>query len=236
MKGEKCRNERKTTDYNKRFSKEPRNSHNAHRAIRTDEDLGSIFSWRELRKVTKALTLHYERKLYMLADTAINRGLIGKYLEFFQYPDGRIEIRAGGVSLPYSMYDKLGAVDQGAIVDSKRLSHVLQISQDVQSKRDSRSVSGPSTAHRADGQIVPRHKLPGTKTQRELGPEDLESAIQSKASIAQTQRRLREAGLSPAKAGKHRASNALRASDHLSKMFGSEFVDQLREVQADIST
>jgi len=34
----------------------------------------------------QALTLHYERKLYMLADTAINRGLIGKYLEFFQYP------------------------------------------------------------------------------------------------------------------------------------------------------
>ena len=78
--------------------------------------------------MTKALTLHYERKLYMLADTAINRGLIGEYLEFFQYPDGRIEIRAGAVSLPYSMYDKLGAVDQGAIVDNKRLSHVLQIS------------------------------------------------------------------------------------------------------------
>jgi hypothetical protein len=108
--------------------------------------------------VTKALTLHYERKLCMLADTAINRGLIGKYLEFFQYPDGRIEIRTGGVSLPYSTYDKLGAVDQGAIVDNKRLSQVLQISQEVQSKRDSRSVSGPSTAHRADGQIVPRHK------------------------------------------------------------------------------
>jgi hypothetical protein len=201
------------SDYNKRFAKEPLNSHNAHRAVRIDEDLDSIFSWRELRKVTKALTLHYERKLYMLADTAINRGLIGKYLEFFQYPDGRIEIRAGGVSLPYSTYDKLGAVDQGAIVDNKRLSHVLQISQDVQSKRDSRSVAGPSTAHRADGQIVPRHKLAGTKTQRELSPEDLEIAVQSKASIAQQQRRLREAGLLPAKAGKHRASNALRASD-----------------------
>ena len=26
-----------------------------------------IFSWRELRKVTKALTLHYERKLYWTA-------------------------------------------------------------------------------------------------------------------------------------------------------------------------
>jgi hypothetical protein len=217
-------------DYNKRFAKEPRNTHNAHRAVRSDEELDSIFSWRELRRVTKALTLHYERKLYLLADTATNRSLIGKYLEIFQFPDGRIEVRAAGVSLPYSMYEKLGTVDQGAIVDNKRLSHVLQISQEVQSKRDSRAVSAPSTAHRADGQIVSRHKLAGTKTQRELGPEDLEVAIQSKASIAQTQRRLREAGLSPAKAGQHRASNALlRASDHLSKMSGSEFVDQLRD-------
>lgn len=40
-----------------------------------------IFSWRELRKVTKALTLHYERKLYLLADTPENRRLIGKYIE-----------------------------------------------------------------------------------------------------------------------------------------------------------
>jgi hypothetical protein len=224
-------------DYNKRFAKEPLNSHNAHRAVRVDEDLDSIFSWRELRKVTKALTLHHERKLYMLADTAINRGLIGKYLEFFQYPDGRIEIRARGVSLPYSTYDKLGAVDQGAIVDNKRLSHVLQISQDVQSKRDSRSVRGPSTAHRADGQIVPRHKLAGTKTQRELSAEDLEIAVQSKASIAQDQRRLREAGLLPAKAGKHRASNALRASDRAMSATKNLRVKRIQTmVRADIST
>jgi hypothetical protein len=192
-------------EYNMRFAKEPRNSHNAHRAVRPDEDLASIFSWRELRKVTKALTLHYERKLYLLADTAINRGLIGKYLEIFQFPDGRIEIRAAGGSLPYSTYDKLGAVDQGAIVDNKRLGHVLHISQEVQAKRDNRTVNAPSTAHRADGQIVPRHKLAGTKTQRELAPEDIKIAIQSKASIAQTQRRLREAGLLPPKAGTNRA-------------------------------
>ena len=200
-------------DYNKRFAKEPRNAHNAHRAVRADEDLASIFSWRELRKVTKALTLHYERKLYLLGDTASNRRLIGKYLEVFQYPDGRIEIRAAGVSLPYFTYDKLGAVDQGAIVENKRLGHVLQIVQAVQTKRESRSFDGPSTAHRADGQVIPRHRLAGTKRQRELVPEDIETAIQSKASLAQTQRRLREAGLLPAKAGKHRASNALRASD-----------------------
>jgi hypothetical protein len=199
-------------DYNARFAKEPRNPHNAHRTLRAEEDLDLVFCWRELRKVTKALTLHYERKLYLLADTAVNRRLIGKYLEIFQFPDGRIEIRAAGISLPYSIYDKLGAVDQGAIVDNKRLGQVLQVAQLVQSQRDNRVVRAPSIAHRVDGQIVPRHKLAGSKRQRELAPEDLESAIQSKASIAQTRRRLREAGL-PYEAPEPKPSAALRASD-----------------------
>jgi hypothetical protein len=60
----------------------------------------------------------------------------------------------------YSLYDKLGAVDQGAIVDNKRLGHVLQIVQQVQAQRDDRAVNAPSTAQRADGRIVPRHQPP----------------------------------------------------------------------------
>jgi hypothetical protein len=46
-------------DYNTRFAKEPRNAHNAHRGLRADEELDLIFCWRELRKVTKALTLSF---------------------------------------------------------------------------------------------------------------------------------------------------------------------------------
>jgi hypothetical protein len=48
----------------------------------------------------------------LLADTPENRRLIGKYLEIFQFPDGRIEIRVAGRSLPYSVYDKPGSIDQ----------------------------------------------------------------------------------------------------------------------------
>jgi hypothetical protein len=70
--------------------------------------------------------------------------------EVFQFPDGRIEIRVAGKSLPYSTYDRLGTIDQGAIVDNKRLSHVLRTSQVVQASRDNRVVFRPSTAHRAD--------------------------------------------------------------------------------------
>ena len=163
--------------YNTRFAKAPRDPHNAHRGLRPDEELDLIFSWRELRKVTKNLTLHYERKLLLLEDAPENRRLIGKYLEIYQFPDGRLEIRVAGRALPYSVYEKLGAIDQGAIVENKRLGHMLQVAQLVQAKRDSRAVDVPSTAHRADGTRVPRTKLVDSKAQRELGPEDLQIAI-----------------------------------------------------------
>jgi hypothetical protein len=192
-------------DYNARFGKDPRDPHAAHRALRPDEDMDLVFCWRELRKVTKALTLHYERKLYLLADTAANRRLIGKYIEVFQFPDGRIEIRVAGVSLPYSIYEKLGAVDQGAIVDNKRLGHVLQIAQIVQSKRDSRAVNVPSTAHRADGHIVPRKRLVGSKRQRQLAPQDLQEAISGQGHTVEAK---------PGVRGRT-ASAALRASDRV---------------------
>ena len=164
-------------DYNRRFGKLPRDRHDAHRPMRDDEHLDTIFAWRESRKVTANLTLHYERKLYLLPDTTENRRFAGKYLDVLQYPDGRIEIWAAGKSLPYSTYDKLGMIDQGEIVENKRLGSVLQIAQLVQAQRDNRSVAGPSTAHRSGGKHVPRKKIPGSKTQRELSPADLKNAM-----------------------------------------------------------
>jgi len=165
-------------DYNAMFAKVPREAYDAHRAIREDENLDLIFTWREQRKVTGNLTLHYERKLYLLPDTPENRRYATKYVDVYQFPDGKIEIRAAGVSLPYSTYDKLGAIDQGAIVENKRLGHALRISSMIQAERDNRSVAGPSTAHRIDGKKIPRKKLAGMKTQRELNQKDLQKALE----------------------------------------------------------
>jgi transposase len=163
-------------DYNKRFAKTPRDSRDAHRPIRSDENLDEIFAWREQRKVTKSLTLHYERKLYLLPDVPELRRLIGKYLDVYQYPDGRIEIRAAGQCVPYSIYEKLGEINEAEIVDNKRLGHVLRLAQIVQAGRDNRREE-PSTAHRAGGKTVQRRKVPGAKRQRELSPEDVRKAL-----------------------------------------------------------
>jgi hypothetical protein len=80
----------------------PRQVHDAHRAVREDEDLDLIFSWREQRRLTENLTLRYERKLYSLQETKELRRYAGKYIDVYQFPDGRIEVRVGGTSIPLS--------------------------------------------------------------------------------------------------------------------------------------
>ena len=165
-------------DYNRRFGKLARDRHDAI-TVRPDEDLAAIFAWREYRKVTDSLTLRYERKIYLIVDTPSNRRYIGKYVEVFQFPDGRIEIRVAGVSLPYSTYNKIGTIDHGAIVDNKRLSQVLRTAQIVQAQRDDRVICRPSTAHRVDGTPIPRSKIAGAKRQRELSIDDLHTAIKN---------------------------------------------------------
>ncbi|BEU74500.1 hypothetical protein MAFF211271_40550 (plasmid) [Ralstonia syzygii subsp. indonesiensis] len=112
---------------------------------------------------------------YLLADTAENRKLAGRYIDVYHYPDGRIEPRANGAALPYTIYDKLSEVDQGAIVDNKRLGHVLQLAQYVQEKRDNRrSQSVPTT----DGTPRKRGRPPGKKSQQALDQNDMLEALQ----------------------------------------------------------
>jgi len=165
-------------DYNRRFAKPPRNDFDAHRPLRDDEDLDLIFTWREARKVSHALTLQYDKTLYLLANTPAMRKLIHRYLDVYEYPDGRIEIRANGVVLPYATYDRLPQVEQGAIVDNKRLAHVLQVAQLVQQQRDDRRGRSGTPARTNQGK-APAHvpAQPRTKRQRQLNEEDVAQAL-----------------------------------------------------------
>jgi transposase len=151
--------------HNRKFAKIPRDPHDAHRPVRPEEDLDLILACRYLRKVSQSLTLHYESRLHVLRDTAENRRLIGKYVEVFHYPDGRIEVRVAGQALPYSLYSTSGRADpdllkQGAVVENKRLSHALATLRDMQSRREPRTrrLSIPTT-HRANGSPVPPSKV-----------------------------------------------------------------------------
>lgn len=164
-------------DFNNRFGKAPKSAFNAHRALRDDEDLDLILSSRVPRRVSNALTVQYDRVIYMLADTAENRDLIHKYLDVFEYPDGRIEIRVNGAALPYVEYDRLSQIDQGAELDNKRLGHTLQLAQVIQAQRDDRRASGsPSRTNQGEAPRSKERKV-GTRKQRELTLDDLNAAV-----------------------------------------------------------
>jgi transposase len=170
--------------YNARFAKAPRSTYDAHRPLRADEDLDGLMTWRETRRVTKALTVQYDRVMYLLDDTLENRRLIHRYIEVWEYPDGRIEIRAGARVLPYREYDRLTEVDQGAVIEHKRLAHALEVAQALQAQRDDRRASGsPSRTNRGIA-VRQAKRVPGTKKPREFTQADMENAIRKLAPVA----------------------------------------------------
>ena len=163
--------------YNARFAKPPRSTFDAHRPLRDDEDLDTILTWRVQRKVSDALTLLNDRVIWLLDDTPATRRLIGRYIDVWEYPDGRLEIRADGVVLRCVPYDKLAEIDQGAVVEHKRLGHALQVAQAMQAQRDNRRISGsPSRTNRGAAVRKPKPS-PGTKKQRAFTQTDLNETI-----------------------------------------------------------
>jgi len=81
-----------------------------------------------------------------------------------------------GRLLPYTTYDRLGEIDQAAIVENKRLGHVLAIAAQVQALRDSRHQAVPSRT--LLGEPPRPAKVPlNVKRQRLINRLDLERAL-----------------------------------------------------------
>ncbi|CAB3805765.1 ISNCY family transposase ISBcen27 [Paraburkholderia fynbosensis] len=93
--------------YNARFGKVPRSAFNAHRPLRVDENLDTILTWREPRRVTCALTLQYDRVIYLLDDTGTDRRLVGRYIDVCEYPDGRRDPRRWRRPSPQALWPAL---------------------------------------------------------------------------------------------------------------------------------
>ncbi|MGF6383949.1 transposase [Paraburkholderia atlantica] len=163
--------------YNTRFARPPRSGFDAHRPLRTDENLDLLMTWRETRRVSKSLTVQYDRVLYLLDDTLANRRLVHRYIDVWEYPDGRIEIRADGRVLQCRRYDRLAEVDAGAVVEHKRLGHALRLAQVIQAQRDSRRISGSPSRTNQGQPVRAKERVAGTKKQREFTREDINAAL-----------------------------------------------------------
>jgi hypothetical protein len=164
-------------DFNNRFGKVPKSDYNAHRQLRSDENLDSVLTSRASRCVSNTLTVQYDRVLYLLDDSPATRALIHHYLDVYEYPDGRIEIVANGTALTYRQYDRLSDVDQGAEIDNKRLGHILALSRQVQTERDNRRISGSPSRTNQGEPVKPKMRANNTRKQRELKQIDLNAMI-----------------------------------------------------------
>ena len=112
-------------DYNARFAKAPANHKDLHRPLRAGDDLDDAFAWKEERTLSQALTLQYDKVMFILEPNEPAKAAIGKRVTVVDYPDGRLAIRYRGVDLAYRTFDKIRQVSQAAIVENKQLGAAL---------------------------------------------------------------------------------------------------------------
>ena len=112
-------------NYNGRFAKLPARDKDLHRLLDPRQDLDEVLCWREQRQVSHQLVVNYSRMKLTLKPDGIAVRLRGKMVDIYDFPDGRLEVRWKGRSLPYSAFDKLQRVSHAAIVENKRLGEIL---------------------------------------------------------------------------------------------------------------
>jgi hypothetical protein len=123
-------------DYDQRFGREPASRHDAHRPLRGHHDLSRVFRWKEQRKLTQNLTVHYNRVLYLVDDSPASRALRGKRVEVHEMADGTVSIRHGQAELAAAPFRKDGNVRQQDVHDNKHLAVILRGLQQTQLARD----------------------------------------------------------------------------------------------------
>src|SRR3954467_693164 len=141
-------------DYNARFAKSPANGKDLHRPLRDDDNLEDAFAWKEERTLSRALTLQYDKVVFVLAPTDQAKAAIGKRVSVLDYPDGRLSIRYKGIELVYRTFDKLRQVSQAEIIKNKRLGAVLAVIREQQIARaEPRSKKAPRRRDQSDARL-----------------------------------------------------------------------------------
>ena len=99
------------------------------------------------------LVVNYSRMKLTLKPEGLAVRLRGKMVEIYDFPDGRLEVRWKGRSLPYSAFDKLQRVSHAAIVENKRLGEILAWIKEQQDRqpRFNRVPDGPRRSSQKSG-------------------------------------------------------------------------------------
>ncbi len=129
-------------DYNRRFARVPRDPRDAHRSLRLTDDLDKILAIRELRTLSKNLTLNYNRVIYQIQTPRPRYALRHAKVEVRERWDGTLQIWYHGKTLAYSIYRE--PPRQAELFSSKELTPRL----DAQiTSRKKRKAHVPSPDH-----------------------------------------------------------------------------------------
>ncbi len=114
--------------FNGRFAVVPAKPDDLHRKVHLPKSrLTDILCHREQRYLSAQLSFHYDRRQIILERNETSEELAGKYVDLYDYTDGRLEVRWKGITLPYRVFAKDQRITQTAIVENKRLSHALSL-------------------------------------------------------------------------------------------------------------
>src|SRR6058998_2715365 len=136
-------------DYNRRFAKPPAVAYDAHRPLRPGDDLTQLFTLQETRRISRQLTVHYKRDLYVLDDTVATRRRRGATVVVSEAEDGTVTMRINGRVLAARLYPKDHAqLDPGVVVEHKHLDGVFAFIAAQQQQRDAARLASPKLTRR----------------------------------------------------------------------------------------
>ena len=155
--------------HNARFAKTPARLENLHRPLEDGPDrLAEILCLRDQRYVTQELTLKHDRRRIVLEVNDLTRDLPGRYVDTYEFPDGRLQIRVKGMVVPFTAYDPDQRVGQAAITENKHLGAALAHIKAEQDARPPRCAPAPrapgaATSPRAGATTTGTPSWPGVR-------------------------------------------------------------------------
>ena len=91
-------------DFNRRFARPPRSSHDAHRPLLATDDLEHILSHQETRTLTKNLTLQYDRATYQIQTQRPSYALHNAKVTVCQKASGEVTILYQNKPLDFTLF------------------------------------------------------------------------------------------------------------------------------------
>ena len=110
-------------DFNQRFAVPPRSTHDAHRPLTTQDDLGRIFTWQETRILSKNLTLQFQKVIYQIQTPRPSYAMRHAAVTVCLDAQGKVTLYYNGKPLEYTIFHR--QAHQAEIVETKQIDRLL---------------------------------------------------------------------------------------------------------------